>query len=115
MPIPTSKIELLAAINSTYGKLRQDLDGIPIEITTLMDLEGHAQGTKMSVNNLLAYLIGWGQLVLKWNAKMEKGETVVFPEEGYQWNQLGLLAQQFYSNYKDDDYKVLLEKLDKTV
>ncbi len=115
MPIPKNKSELLAAINSTYGKLKKDIEDIPIEYTTIVELEGHAKGTKMSVNNLLAYLIGWGELVLKWNSKKEKGEEVVFPEVGYKWNELGLLAQKFYKDYEADDFKSLQQKLDQTV
>ncbi|WP_207909110.1 ClbS/DfsB family four-helix bundle protein [Pedobacter sp. ok626] len=46
----------------------------------------------MSINNLLAYLIGWGELVLKWNRKKDNNEPVDFPDTGYQWNELGKLV-----------------------
>ncbi len=69
----------------------------------------------MSVNNLLAYLIGWGQLVLKWNHKKAEGENVDFPEIGFKWNELGLLAQKFYRDYENEDFESLMEKLDQTV
>ena len=49
----------------------------------------------MSVSDLVAYLIGWGELVLKWNEKKEKREKVDFPETGYKWNELGKLAKKF--------------------
>lgn len=68
----------------------------------------------MSINNLVAYLVGWGQLVLKWNDKKEKGLHVDFPETGFKWNELGQLAQKFYEDYKKDDFKTLIEKLDNT-
>ena len=63
---------------------------------------------------VVAYLVGWGQLVLKWNDKKEKGLHVDFPETGFKWNELGQLAQKFYEDYKKDDFKTLIEKLDNT-
>lgn len=114
MAVPKNKEELISAIESTYSKLKADLETIPPELTTAKELEGHAKGTKMSVSDLVAYLIGWGELVLKWNDKKDRGETVDFPETGYKWNELGGLAQKFYSDYKHLDYRSLLIKLDKT-
>lgn len=115
MAVPTNKEELLNAIQTHYKKLRSELQTIPAELTVTEELEGHAKGTQMSVNNLLAYLIGWGELVLKWNNKKVNGETVDFPETGYKWNELGKLAQKFYRDYQTDDFENLLQKLDDTV
>ncbi|UUC44951.1 ClbS/DfsB family four-helix bundle protein [Flavobacterium cerinum] len=115
MAVPTTKEELVNAIHTNYQKLRKELETIPVELTVAEELEGHAKDTMMSVNNLIAYLIGWGELVLKWNKKKDNGETVDFPETGYKWNELGKLAQKFYTDYKDEDYSVLLQKLDITV
>ena len=69
----------------------------------------------MSVSDLVAYLIGWSELVLKWNLKKDNGQDVDFPETGYKWNELGKLAQKFYSDYENIDYKSLLTKLDENV
>ena len=63
MAVPKNKIELLEAIQTNYSKLSKDLIGIPRNMTTNQELEGHAKGTKMSVCNLVAYLIGWGELL----------------------------------------------------
>ncbi|WEK37908.1 MAG: ClbS/DfsB family four-helix bundle protein [Candidatus Pseudobacter hemicellulosilyticus] len=115
MAVPASKEELIAAINTNYSKLKKELADIPFERTTLKELEGHASGTLMSINNLLAYLVGWGELVLQWNRKKANNEPVDFPETGYKWNELGRLAQKFYADYQDDDFTVLSQKLDKTV
>ncbi len=115
MAIPTNKEELQNAININYDKLKKELSTIPVALTTIPELEGHAKGTLMSINNLVAYLIGWGELVLKWNKKKGENKPVDFPETGYKWNELGKLAQKFYEDYKKDDFLVLAEKLDKTV
>lgn len=65
----------------------------------------------MSVHNLVAYLLGWNRLVVKWITNDAKGLPVDFPERGYKWNQLGLLAQKFYSDYSALSYGELVEEL----
>ena len=115
MAVPTTREELQKAIEMNYNKLKKELDTIPEELWEAKELEGHSKGTLMSIHNLVAYLAGWGQLVLKWNCKKDRGEAVDFPETGYKWNELGKLAQKFYEDYKDDDVKALTETLDATV
>ncbi|CDT08940.1 ClbS/DfsB family four-helix bundle protein [Sphingobacterium faecium] len=112
MAIPTNKEELRQAVEINYNKLKKELSSIPQELTRIQELEGHAKGTKMSINNLLAYLIGWGALVLKWNLKKDNNESVDFPETGYKWNELGRLAQKFYEDYQTDDFTTLKQNLD---
>ena len=114
MAIPKDKDELLKAITDNYKKLTTELANIPIELTEKKELDGHSKNTFMSINNLVAYLVGWGQLVLKWNDKKSKGLEVDFPDTGFKWNELGLLAQKFYKDYEKDDFKTLNKKLDKT-
>ena len=114
MAIPKEKDELVKAIVANYNKLLIELSTIPIGLTTSKELEGHSKNTLMSINDLVAYLVGWGQLVLKWNEKKSKGIEVDCPETGFKWNELGLLAQKFYNDYEKDDFKTLNEKLDKT-
>lgn len=115
MAVPKNKEELIIAIQDAYNKLQKDLMTIPSEIAFQKELEGHAKGTFMSIANLTSYLIGWGELVLKWHDKKEKGENVDFPEKGYKWNELGRLAQKFYNDYENIPYPKLLLKLDNVV
>lgn len=115
MAIPTNKEELQTAIKTNYSKLKKELSKTPEESTTIPNLHGHSKDTLMSINNLVSYLIGWGELVLKWNTKKELNETVDFPETGYKWNELGKLAQKFYKDYEKDDFNTLCTKLNNTV
>lgn len=115
MAVPINKEELQKAIISNYTKLKKELLTIPFEKTSINELEGHSKGTLMSINNLISYLVGWGELVIKWNEKKDNNEAVDFPETGYKWNELGKLAQKFYEDFKDDDFNSLIIKLDKTV
>lgn len=114
MAIPQNKEDLIFAIDSNFIKLKNELSTIPSEYARKNDLLGHAKNTQMSIHNLVAYLIGWGQLVLKWNDQMNKGITVEFPETGYKWNELGLLAQKFYSDYEAVDFVDLIRLLENT-
>ncbi|WP_413532961.1 ClbS/DfsB family four-helix bundle protein [Empedobacter brevis] len=115
MAVPINKEELQLAIKTNYKKLKQELFTISAELTLIENIDGHAKNTKMSINNLVAYLIGWGELVLKWNRKRENNEFVDFPETGYKWNELGKLAQKFYKDYEELDFNTLQTKLDETV
>lgn len=115
MAIPVNRQELLDAINKNYNKLQQELSGIPLDLAGLKELEGHAKGTRMSINDLLAYLTGWAELILKWNRKRDRSESVDFPETGYKWNELGRLAQKFYQDFEGDDFDTLSRKLSEAV
>jgi len=111
MAIPTSKTELATDIQRNFGILWKDLESIPENHVLNHQMEGHAKGTMMSVQNLVAYLLGWGELVLKWVRLSESGQPVVFPEEGFQWNQLGALAQKFYLDYASVGFPELCLRL----
>jgi hypothetical protein len=115
MAIPNNKQELVNAISVNAEKLFADLTTIPASKAKTRSMEGHSKGEMMSVCEAVAYLIGWGELVLKWNRKKEAGEEVHFPEENFKWNELGKLAQKFYRDYASDDYKTLLIKFDSVV
>lgn len=114
MAVPKDKDELLKAIIESYKKLTTELSIIPANLTETKELAGHAKDTLMSINNLVAYLVGWGQLVLKWNEQKSKGLNVDFPETGFKWNELGILAQKFYKDYESDDFNTLNIKLEHT-
>lgn len=111
MSIPASKTDLLEAISETFGKLMPDLERVSSALARIETLEGHAVGTTMSPADLVAYLIGWNELVLKWLDQDDRGAVVEFPESGFKWNQLGCLAQKFYADYQHLDWNELLSRL----
>jgi hypothetical protein len=114
LTIPKTKEELIKEIIDNYTKLATELSTIPKDCTTNKELEGHSKNTLISINNLIAYLVGWGQLVLKWNNRKTQELHVDFPETDFKWNELGLLAQKFYKDFEKDDFNTLKQKLDKT-
>ena len=114
MAVPQDKEQLLSAINTHYEKLVRVISLVPSESVGECSLEGHAKGTQMSVANLVAYLLGWNELVLKWLQKDAAGQAIDFPDTGFKWNQLGKLAQKFYADYEGIPFAQLLERLDAT-
>lgn len=112
MAVPNSKTELLAAIAKTYEKLAEELTLVSPDRAREMSMDGHARGTLMSPSDLVAYLVGWNELVLKWLERDDTGRAIDFPETGYKWNQLGLLAQKFYADRSDRGWPELLAQLE---
>lgn len=113
--VPQSKDELLSAINSIFPKLMDDYRIVPESLSRKCELEGNIKGTQISVCDTVAYLVGWGKLVLKWHSLKSQGLPVDFPDTGYKWNQLGLLAASFHAEYSDWKYEDLLTELDSTI
>lgn len=111
MAIPATQDALLKAIDESYAKLARELDTIPMERVDERTLEGHVKSTSMSVRDLVAYLTGWGELVVKWHAGRQAGAAVDFPETGFKWNELGRLAQKFYGDYDGLSYDALRLRL----
>ena len=89
--VPTNKTELQKSINLAFDKILADYATIPVEITRKVGVTGNIKGTEISVCDTIAYLIGWGKLVLKWYELKSKNQAVNFPETGYKWNELGKL------------------------
>lgn len=112
MNVPQTKSELLLAIDKNFNKLISYLNATPPELTLDNSMDGHCKGTEMSVRDLVSYLLGWNTLVVKWITSDGKGLPVNFPETGFKWNQLGLLAQKFYSDYSELDYNALITELE---
>jgi len=113
--VPQSKEELEFAISSIFSKLMADYRSIPDALSRDCEIEGNIKGTQISVCDTVAYLIGWGKLVLKWHRLKSQGQAVDFPETGYKWNQLGLLADSFHKEYKDWQYRDLLNEFELTI
>lgn len=111
MGVPGNKAQLLTAIDTSFDKLMRYLSAVPKRCAPVRTMEGHAKNTQMSVCDLVAYLIGWNSLVIKWITLSDAGKPVDFPETGYKWNQLGLLAQKFYQDREGEDLSTLIAEL----
>lgn len=111
MAVPQSKSELIQAVQLNFDKLMRVVQKVPPDKTAEKSLEGHVKNTQICVKDLLAYLTGWNELVIKWLEKDRAGEQIDFPETGFKWNELGKLAQKFYRDYDDLSYDALVLRL----
>lgn len=112
MAVPGRKDELLHAVVDGYDKLARDLARVPVDRAREQTMPGHATGSKMSPADLVAYLIGWNELVLSWHADRAVGVEPAFPAEGFAWNQLGDLAAKFYADYAGLSWPELLGRFE---
>ena len=108
MAVPQSKAALLDAIVDCYQRLALDLGRVPPQRARESTLPGHAAGTMMSPADLVAYLVGWNELVLSWFECRARGVEPSFPAPGFTWTQLGELAQKFYRDHAAESWTDLL-------
>lgn len=111
MAVPGSKADLLVAIETTFSSLDADLDRVPPGLAREPALAGHARNTTMSPADLVAYLIGWNEQVLLWHERRAAGLPDEFPAAGVAWNELGVLAQRYYLEHRDESWSELRARL----
>lgn len=64
---------------------------------------------------MLAYQIGWMQLIWQWEAANRQGKSVITPHPDYKWNQLGGLYQYFYRTYAQQSLSALQKQFTENV
>jgi hypothetical protein len=89
-----SKNALKNAIHIGYLSLDIELDGIDDCQKDIRILEVDRTPTE-----IIAYQLGWMNLVMGWDRDEKVGKTVIMPAPNYKWNQLGGLYQSFYHTY----------------
>jgi len=58
---------------------------------------------------IIAYQLGWMDLIRGWDSDELKGLKVITPAPGFKWNQMVTLYQSFYDKYKDKSLSQLRE------
>ena len=86
MAVPAHKDDLRVAFERTFEALVSEQHAVPRSYVRRVSLDGHAKGSLMSTSDLVAYLIGWNTLVLKWLDYSEAGRAIEFSETGCKWN-----------------------------
>ena len=105
MPRPTSKNDLLAAIEKERGALETYLATLTPEQLGEPGIVG-----EWSPKDVLAHLIEWEQMVLGWHAAGLRGEVPPLPAPGFKWNQTPQLNQQIYEKHRDRPLDEVLEQ-----
>jgi hypothetical protein len=104
MPLPNTKNELLSNLRQAYVKLDAEFDAIDLEYERINGIEGN-----VSCCDIVAYQIGWGNLLVGWEKLELAGKIPEMPAPGFKWNQLGELAKSFY----EEQSKISLQELRK--
>ncbi|WP_101697066.1 ClbS/DfsB family four-helix bundle protein [Clostridium minihomine] len=101
-----SKQELLTAIHQNYLKFDSEFGCVAEEDKDLMlpDLD-------KTPAQMLAYQLGWLNLVMSWDSEEKSGRTPQMPAPGYKWNQLGELYRNFYRTYESESLQDLRRQL----
>lgn len=53
-------------------------------------------GVDKTPAQMIAYQLGWMNLILDWESKEQQGITGITPTPDYKWNNLGGLYESFY-------------------
>ena len=107
MPRPTSKTELLAAIEKERGALEKVLAPLTPEQMVDPGVVG-----EWSVKDVLAHLVEWEQMALGWYRAGLRGEVPAMPAPGFKWNQTPALNQMIYEKHRDRALEDVLQQSD---
>ena len=66
-------------------------------------------------SQMIAYQLGWINLILSWEQDNKDGKEVITPTPDYKWNNLGGLYQNFYDQYADNSLETLIDMFERDV
>ncbi|MDT8718059.1 ClbS/DfsB family four-helix bundle protein [Clostridium sp. 19966] len=64
-------------------------------------------GVDRTPTQMIAYQLGWMNLILDWEKQERQGHVVITPTPAYKWNNLSGLYESFYKQYKEYTLKEL--------
>ncbi|MBC8570518.1 ClbS/DfsB family four-helix bundle protein [Zongyangia hominis] len=99
-----SKEEFLSKIEKTATLLLGEFDTVAEE-----DRDLRLEGVDRTPREIIAYQLGWLELMHSWDEDELSGKEAVTPARGYKWNQLGALYQSFYDRYSEESLAGLRE------
>lgn len=103
-----SKKELVDEIRKTSELFIKEFDDVKENEKDKM-----VEEVDRSPSQMIAYQLGWMNLLQTWESNEQKGIAQVLPKEGYKWNQMGLLYEEFYkqySKYSLEDLKTMFNE-----
>ncbi|MBC1920705.1 ClbS/DfsB family four-helix bundle protein [Listeria grayi] len=89
------RAELVAAIQTAYQTFISEFENVP---EALKDLR--LEEVDKTPAEMLAYQLGWLDLLLSWEEDEKAGKNVQTPTADYKWNNLGGLYRSFYKRYE---------------
>lgn len=64
-------------------------------------------GVDRTPAQMIAYQLGWMNLILNWESQEQLGFVVTTPTQDYKWNNLGGLYESFYKQFEGYTLKKL--------
>ncbi|RKJ50830.1 DfsB family protein [Butyricicoccus sp. 1XD8-22] len=80
-----------------------------------LDKDILVNGVDRTPSQMIAYQLGWINLILSWEQDNKEGKEVITPTPDYKWNNLGGLYQSFYDRYADDSIEMLINMFEQNV
>lgn len=96
MAKPSNKAQLQADLQKERASLEKALRALSDEQLSQPNIVG-----EWSAKDVMAHLIEWEQMVLRWLSASQRGEMPNVPAEGYTWRELPALNQHIYESYRD--------------
>ncbi|MDR0622757.1 MAG: ClbS/DfsB family four-helix bundle protein [Deltaproteobacteria bacterium] len=90
-----SKRALINEINKTSVLFIKEFDGI-----AEADKDIRVNQVDRAPSEMIAYQLGWMDLIRGWDKDELAGKEVITPAPGLKWNQMGEMYQNFYENYR---------------
>ncbi len=117
MSKPISKNEIIEAAQKERAALEELLNGLTPEQMTQS-----AATDDWSAKDVLAHLIEWEGMVIKWYETGARGKVPAVPSEDYNWGQLPQLNHAIYLKHRDrslaevqKEFKSSYKKIMKTI
>ncbi|GLC80574.1 ClbS/DfsB family four-helix bundle protein [Lacrimispora brassicae] len=79
------------------------------------DKDKSIDGVDRTPAQMVAYQLGWLNLLLQWEEQEQQGNTVITPHPDYKWNNLGGLYENFYRQYEKCSLQELCGMFEETV
>lgn len=98
----SSKEEFIAEIQKTSNLFIKEFDDI-----NASDLDLRIDGVDRTPREIIAYQLGWMELIQSWDRDELEGKEVITPAPNYKWNQMGELYQNFYTKYSTQSLEQL--------
>lgn len=96
--------QLKEKLEIAYKKLDLQLENIKIKESRKKIIE--FTGGPISVCDLIAYQIGWGNLLIFWYKSGIAGQTPQMPLDGFSWD-YEAIAKHFFKTYKKESFQEL--------
>jgi hypothetical protein len=96
MPKPTTKNQIIEAAQAERTALENFLAALTPDQMTQPNVLG-----EWAIKDVLAHLVEWEQMVIKWYETGMKGKVPAVPSEEYNWGQLPQLNHAIYLKHRD--------------